>query len=51
MTEGLPKDVAEELIEGGIELGGETRNVAVLFADIRGFSKHQGNETSQSQGP
>ena len=34
----VSKDVAEELIEGGIELGGETRNVAVLFADIRGFT-------------
>ena len=34
----VSKDVAEELIEGGIELGGEIRNVAVLFADIRGFT-------------
>ena len=34
----VSKDVAQELIEGGIELGGETRNVAVLFADIRGFT-------------
>ena len=34
----VSKDVAKELIEGGIELGGETRNVAVLFADIRGFT-------------
>ncbi len=34
----VSKDVAEELIEGGIELGGETRDVAVLFADIRGFT-------------
>ena len=34
----VSKDVAEELIQGGIELGGETRNVAVLFADIRGFT-------------
>lgn len=34
----VSKDVAEELIQGGIELGGETRNIAVLFADIRGFT-------------
>jgi len=34
----VSKDVAKELIEGGIELGGEIRNVAVLFADIRGFT-------------
>jgi len=34
----VSKDVAKELIEGGIELGGETRNIAVLFADIRGFT-------------
>jgi class 3 adenylate cyclase len=34
----VSKDVAEELIEGGLELGGETRDVAVLFADIRGFT-------------
>jgi adenylate cyclase len=34
----VSKDVAEELLEGGIELGGETRHVAVLFADVRGFT-------------
>ena len=34
----VSKDVAEELIVGGIELGGETRDIAVLFADIRGFT-------------
>ena len=34
----VSKDVAEELIEGGIELGGEIRDIAVLFADIRGFT-------------
>lgn len=31
-------DVAEELMKGGVELGGENRDVTVLFADIRGFT-------------
>ena len=34
----VSKDVAEELLRGDIELGGETREVSVLFADIRGFT-------------
>lgn len=32
------REVAEELVRGGLELGGENREVTVLFADIRGFS-------------
>ena len=32
------REVAEELVRGGLELGGENRQVTVLFADIRGFS-------------
>jgi class 3 adenylate cyclase len=32
------KQVAEELLEGRITLGGETREVSVLFCDIRGFT-------------
>lgn len=32
------REVAEELVSGGLELGGENRQVTVLFADIRGFS-------------
>lgn len=32
------REVAEELVRGGLELGGENRRVTVLFADIRGFS-------------
>ncbi|MEQ1856736.1 MAG: adenylate/guanylate cyclase domain-containing protein [Longimicrobiales bacterium] len=31
-------DVAEELMRGEVELGGENRLVTVLFADIRGFT-------------
>ena len=34
----VSKEVAEELLQGDIELGGETRHVSVLFADIRGFT-------------
>ncbi len=30
--------VAEALISGSLELGGETRTVSILFCDIRGFS-------------
>lgn len=37
------KQVADELIHGTVQLGGETRDVAVIFCDIRGF-------TSISQG-
>ena len=34
----VSKDVAEELLRGEIELGGEIRHVSVLFADVRGFT-------------
>jgi class 3 adenylate cyclase len=33
------KQVAEELIHGSFALGGEARQVTVLFCDIRGFTK------------
>lgn len=32
------RDIAEQLINGRIELGGELREVSVLFCDIRGFT-------------
>ena len=34
----VSKDVAEELMKGEVELGGENRHITVLFADIRGFT-------------
>ena len=34
----VSRDVAEELLRGNVELGGENREVTVLFADIRGFT-------------
>jgi len=35
----VSKEIAETLLSGKIALGGETREIAVLFADIRDFSK------------
>ncbi len=32
------KEVAEQMLAGGIALGGETREVTVLFCDLRGFT-------------
>jgi class 3 adenylate cyclase len=32
------KDVAQELVSGRLALGGETREVSILFCDIRGFT-------------
>ncbi len=34
----VSREVAEELMSGDVELGGENRDVTVLFADIRGFT-------------
>ncbi len=34
----VSQDVAEELMKGDVELGGENREVSVLFADIGGFT-------------
>ena len=35
----LSPDVAAELLKGDLRLGGETREVTTLFADVRGFSR------------
>lgn len=37
------REVADELMSGSVQLGGETREVSVIFCDIRGF-------TAMSQG-
>jgi adenylate cyclase len=34
----VSEDVAEELMRGDVELGGENRTITALFADIRGFT-------------
>ena len=34
----VSQDIAEELMKGDVELGGENREVTVLFGDIRGFT-------------
>ncbi|HYJ78129.1 MAG TPA: adenylate/guanylate cyclase domain-containing protein, partial [Longimicrobiaceae bacterium] len=34
----VSRDIAEELLKGDIVLGGETRRVTTLFADVRGFT-------------
>jgi class 3 adenylate cyclase len=34
----VSKDIAEELLKGEVKLGGENREVSVLFADITGFT-------------
>jgi class 3 adenylate cyclase len=42
------KSVAEELLRGEVKLGGETRDVSVLFCDIRGFTAlTQGMESAE----
>ncbi len=34
----VSRDVAEEMLKGEIQLGGETREVTTLFADVRNFT-------------
>jgi class 3 adenylate cyclase len=44
----VSQDVANELMKGDVELGGENRLVSILFADIRGFTTHtEGMEPQQ----
>ena len=35
----VSKEIAEEMLKGEIFLGGETRTVTTLFADLRGFTR------------
>lgn len=35
----VSQEIAQEILKGSIHLGGEEREVTVLFADIRGFTK------------
>lgn len=35
----VSQEIAEEALKGNIQLGGEEKNVTVMFADIRGFTK------------
>jgi class 3 adenylate cyclase len=35
----VSKEIADEILKGHVQLGGEVREVAVLFADIRNFTR------------
>lgn len=35
----VSKEIAEEILKGNVQLGGESKIVTILFADIRGFTK------------
>ncbi len=43
----VSKAVANKLVEGGIQLGGETKKITVLFADIRNFTSSSENTPPQ----
>ena len=38
MNKVVSKEIAEELLQGDIQLGGEERPITILFSDIRGFT-------------
>ncbi|MEX2527128.1 MAG: adenylate/guanylate cyclase domain-containing protein [Gemmatimonadota bacterium] len=38
LEKAVSRDVADEMLKGEIRLGGETRRVTTLFADLRGFT-------------
>lgn len=37
-SQAVSPEVAEQMLRGGVSLGGEIREVTVLFADVRGFT-------------
>jgi adenylate cyclase len=41
-------EVASELMRSNIELGGELRNVTILFSDLRGFTTHSETQAPQA---
>jgi len=41
-------EVARELMNSRIELGGEIRNVTILFSDLRGFTAHSETQSPHS---
>jgi len=43
----VSKDVAEEILKAQIHLGGEDREVTMLFGDIRGFTELSAKQTPQ----
>ena len=43
----VSRDVADEMLRGEIRLGGETREVTTLFADVRGFTSLSEGMASQ----